>query len=67
MSSNTNKMIKTMALCWMIIMTRLNVKSKDLKEMDSFPEEALGETVLVGDVGPDLVVFPSLPRSFYLH
>jgi hypothetical protein len=35
--------------------------------MDSFPEKALGEAVLVGDVGPDLVVFPSLPRSFFLH
>ncbi len=48
-------------------MTRLQVKSKDTKEMDSFPEETLGEAVLVGDVSPDLVVFPSLPRPFCLH
>ncbi len=43
------------------------MKPKNIKEMDSFPEKALGEAVLVSDVGPDLVVFPSLPRSFYLH
>jgi hypothetical protein len=61
------QIMKMMALCWMIIMTRLYVKSKDVKEMDSFPKKALGEAVLVGDVGPDLVVFPSLPRSFFLH
>ncbi len=50
-----------MALGWM----RIYGKSKDVKEMDSFPEKALGEAVLVGDVGPDLVVFPSLPRSLF--
>ncbi len=48
-------------------MTKLYVKSKDVKEMDSFPEKALGEAVLVCDVCPDLVVFPSFPRSFCLH
>ncbi len=48
-------------------MARLYKKSKDFKKMDFFPEKALGEAILVGDVGPDLVVFPSLPRSFYLH
>jgi hypothetical protein len=61
------QIMKTMALCSKKIMTRLYVKPKNIKEMDSFPEKALGEAVLVSDVGPDLVVFPSLPRSFYLH
>jgi hypothetical protein len=59
--------MKMMAFCCKKIMTRLYVKYKDEKEMDSFPEKALGEAVLVGDVSPDLVVFPSLPRSFCLH